>query len=329
MAKRDTSVIGRLRAAAGELLDDFQSRRDLSGSFSEGELALARRITTVVLPLGPYRNLTTMTAALYALHPNAVVLNHAAERVFGSAIDPFVRIDADSWLRFKAGALRLLKRGRSGAFGGNVVLSHAFRETELPAVYRARYGKQMLKPEASTLFWKDSMRLQNRFERDEAIFAELLARQPEARFIFPVRNPMDCARSNLQRGHWRHLVAKDAAEFGPVLRRVLESLRWFRRFERADPGRFLSFTELEIGAGFPERIAAFSNLPAPTRWAHEDAPKAIEVVPRSEHAADRRALYAALIAELFADDEEMRGRLGRFLPSSADAGEGEGTTRAG
>jgi hypothetical protein len=314
MAKRlKKTLIGRLNSAVIKFRESTRSRRDLSGRFTRHELDRAAGITTVVLPLGPYRNLTTMTAALYALHPNAVVLNHAGQRVFGSTVDPFAVIDDDRWLRFKAAALRMLQHGRGGGFGGSVLKSHAFYGTALPEVYAARFGDVLLKPEASVLFWKESMRLQNRFMGDEAMFDTLLLRQPQVRFIYPVRNPLDCTRSNLQRGHWRYLVPKEQAQFGPVLERVLRALQWFRVRERRDPDRFLSFTELEIDGGFPERVARFSRLPAPASWAIEDAPHAVEVVSRKAHAPENLNHYARLVADLFADDPAMRARLEAFL----------------
>lgn len=288
------------------------SLADFARPLSADELAAADRIDTVVLPLGPYRNLTTMTAALFAFHPQAVVLNHAADRVFGSRFDPFADLGAERWRSFKAGALRLLQHGRKSSYGGNVLYSHAFRGGSLRQLYAARFGDTLLKPGATALFWKDSMRFQNRFLAGRPAIEDLLAANREAVFIFPVRNPMDCARSNLNTGHWRHLVDKSEAGFEPVLTRILEALRWFRIRERADPDRFWSFTEAEFDEGFLERFAGFCRLPESATW-RADAPSTIEVVSRSEHPEANRALYARLTGDLFADDPAMRARLERFL----------------
>jgi hypothetical protein len=286
---------------------------DFARPLGAAELAAAERIGTVVLPLGPYRNLTTMTAALFALHPQAVVLNHAADRVFASRHDPFARLDPERWRRFKALALRLLRHGRKSSYGGNVLLSHAFRDGPLKAVYAARFGDTLAKPGATTLFWKDSMRFQTRFESGRPPIEDVLAANAETVFIFPVRNPLDCARSNIATGHARHLVAKaDRRAFEPVLSRVLDALRWFRAHERADPARFWSFTEAELDTDFFPRFAAFARLEAPPRW-RADAPKAVEIARRSEHEPERRRLYADLVDVMFADDPEMQARLGRFL----------------
>ncbi len=289
-----------------------QSLDDFWRPLRAEELAAADRISTVVLPLGSYRNLTTMTAALFAFHARAVVLNHAADRVFGSRYDPFDRLDPARWRAFKAGALRLLQHGRKSSYGGNVLLSHSFRRGGLRDRYEARHGAVLAKPDATTLFWKDSMRFQNRFLRARPAIEPFLEAYPEVVFIFPVRNPMDCARSCLNTGHWRHLVAKPDARFEPVLTRILETLAWFRAREIRDPTRFWSFTELELGPGFLDRFAAFCRLPEDVAW-REDAPHAIEVMERSRHPEENRVLYARLIGDLFAQDPEMRTRLGQFL----------------
>ncbi|MBP7001303.1 hypothetical protein [Amaricoccus sp.] len=301
-----------VRSAPDKVATYFGSLADFARPLRPEELAAADRITTAVLPLGPYRNLTTMTAALFALHPQAVVLNHAADRVFASRHDPFDAPGPERWRAFKAVALRLLRHGRKSSYGGNVLLSHAFRGRPIEAAYRARFGDVLAKPEATTLFWKDSMRFQNRFEAGRPSVEAFLAAVPETVFLFPVRNPMDCARSNLATGHVRHLLPEDQRTFDATLRRVLESLRWFRARERADPERFWSFTEAELGGDFFARFAAFARLPADPAWL-ADAPGAVEIAPRSEHKPGRPELYARLVAELFADDPAMRARLERFL----------------
>lgn len=300
------------RSAPDKVATWAGSLADFAMPLGPEELEDADRIVTIVLPLGPYRNLTTMTAALFALHPNAVVLNHAADRVFGSKYDPFDSPAPERWRAFKAGALRLVAHGRKSSFGGNVLLSHAFRGGPLSALYHERFGAVLRKPAATTLFWKDSMRFQRRFEAGRPAIETVLRSTDEAVFIFPVRNPMDCARSNLATGHWRHLVDKPQAEFGPVLARILDALRWFRGHERADPARFWSFTEEELGDGFLDRFGSFCRLPEDAGW-RVDGPRAIQIAPRSEHREDRRALYARLVAETFADDPAMRKRLERFL----------------
>lgn len=50
---------------------------ELAPPLSRAERAARDDIDTVVIALGSYRNLTSLTAACYALHSAAIALNHA------------------------------------------------------------------------------------------------------------------------------------------------------------------------------------------------------------------------------------------------------------
>ena len=45
------------------------------------------RLRTVGLILGPYRNLTTLTASVLSLHPECQALNHAGPRLLKGRLD--------------------------------------------------------------------------------------------------------------------------------------------------------------------------------------------------------------------------------------------------
>ena len=58
-------------------------------------------INTLVCLAGPYRNLTTLTASIAALHPNCQVLNHAQKRILPhQEVDFFSDYTLDKWKRF-------------------------------------------------------------------------------------------------------------------------------------------------------------------------------------------------------------------------------------
>ncbi|MCW5878805.1 MAG: hypothetical protein KIS80_08075, partial [Anaerolineales bacterium] len=52
------------------------------GLIDERQAAIIDGLESVCLFLGPYRNLTTLTASMLSLHPECQVLNHAGTRVF-------------------------------------------------------------------------------------------------------------------------------------------------------------------------------------------------------------------------------------------------------
>ena len=82
---------------------------------------------TVCLTLGPYRNLTTLTAATLFLHPHCQVLNHAGSRIFENQAVNFLadysRAKFDRFIQF---AIQISGGGKRGNFGGSITYSHAF-----------------------------------------------------------------------------------------------------------------------------------------------------------------------------------------------------------
>ena len=87
---------------------------------------------SVCLTLGPYRNLTTLTAATLFLHPNCQVLNHAGKRIFGNRkVDFLSDYSKDKLDRFIQFAIKISSKGQRGKLGGSIIYSHAFDSTML------------------------------------------------------------------------------------------------------------------------------------------------------------------------------------------------------
>jgi len=276
------------------------------------ERRLARQIDRLIIPLGPYRNLTTLTAALFALHPECVVLNHAGIRLFGGAADPFSHLEEDQPERFVLQAMRLLRTGRRGDYGGNIRLSHAFDRAPLKHLYHNRYADVLLKSTARALFWKESMRIQNRLQAEPDKFEAILERHDSMLFLLPIRHPIDCAKSNLKTGHVRHLTAQADPSVATVVTSILESIAWFCQYERDHPQRFWSFTALEIDAGFPSRLADFCDLQAPQTWL-ADAQTILNLDDNYHHTPEDVAWFRSEVDRLFSGDAVTQQRLLRFV----------------
>ena len=108
------------------------------------ERTVSKNIDTFLLPLGPYRNLTTATAAIFAFHPECFVLNHAWIRIQNVNRLNFLRYpDAIHVKRFIDASTVLAKNGMRGDYGGNVLLSHAFDDERVLEAYTARYGRNV------------------------------------------------------------------------------------------------------------------------------------------------------------------------------------------
>ena len=73
----------------------------------------APNLKTVGLILGPYRNLTTLTAAVLSLHPNTQVLNHAGTRLLTGRRNFVEHADEAHLDRFVDTALGASTEGRT------------------------------------------------------------------------------------------------------------------------------------------------------------------------------------------------------------------------
>src|ERR1041384_7876359 len=112
-----------LRRVAGNVYRGLQNQIDLRMAHSVD----ISDLETVCLALGPYRNLTTFTASLIALHPNCQVLNHGGERVFSNPdMNFFLGYDKKKFDYFAQYAIMISGSGRRGFYGGSIIHSHAF-----------------------------------------------------------------------------------------------------------------------------------------------------------------------------------------------------------
>lgn len=272
------------------------------------------QIRSVCLALGPYRNLTTLTAGLLSLHPACQVLNHAGVQILPDPERNFLAGCTPTRMRaFLATALALSAGGERGQRGGTITKSHAFDPRHpMGRLYRARYGEATVKDAPTCLFWKESLHTSNFLRRNQVDVGALLAAEPRLRFLMPVRHPLDCALSNRRTDHTRYFGDLDPkAEVPEVVDAVLDHLRWTADLERAHPGRVFLYTARGFGASTLRDLAAFLGIEAEARWI-EDALEAFRLEPGYDHPAEHVARYEALVHERFAEHPHLRAELLAF-----------------
>jgi hypothetical protein len=272
-------------------------------------------IRSVCLLLGPYRNLTTLTASILALHPNCQVLNHARIRIEGDPrLDFLSTYSYERFRNFMKFAIRISASGRRGAYGGSFLLSHAFQDHEAIAErYRQRYADQRVKPHIVSLIWKESLWLSSHI-RTRSNLGEILERNRLLRFMMPVRNPIDCAFSNLRSGLVRFfpdLDRRSAVE--KVVAAVLDELAWFMQQKRSHPERFLYLFEHQFGEPMLREMAHYLSLEDEDAW-RRDALACF--VDRSKakyaHPPELREFYLRQVEEKFAAYPDFQIGLLRF-----------------
>jgi hypothetical protein len=270
-------------------------------------------LRTVCVFLGPYRNLTTLTAAVLHLHPFCQVLNHAGSRILGvPELDFLVDRSEATFARFCEFALSASQTGQRGRYGGSITYSHAFDGDLLRETHRRRYGNAMTKGTVQAIVWKESLRVSQRIREQRVDLGGLLDGNERVRFLMPVRHPLDCALSNIRTGHAAMLCTGGPPDVREVAAAVLAELAWFRELARRHgPGAFLSFFEFEVGEALLTRVRDFLRLDPDERWM-QDALGCFRVKAGYAHDPALVAWYRERVRHVFANDPEFAGKLERF-----------------
>lgn len=291
----------------------------LLADIKASEVVDVSQCETVCLALGPYRNLTTLTAATLFLHPHCQVLNHAGVRVYASpSLDFFVDYTPEKFERFMRYAVHISAQGERGDYGGSIVHSHAFDEShQTMKELFASTGAQVVKPLIKSLFWKESLLTSNHIREKRVDFVQLFAREKRLRFLLPVRNPMDCAVSNLKSVHVKKFMGiSENPDLRETTRAILEEIYWVAELKERFPDRFFMYFEHTIDRELLVRLAGFLKLEVQPDWI-EKAITAMEIKKGYEHESGLLTWYREHVGQRFGRFPALREKLLRFLPQSA------------
>lgn len=223
---------------------------------------------SVCLALGPYRNLTTLTAATLFLHPNCQVLNHAGHRIYGNRHVDFLSNYSEERLnRFIQFAIKISGKGRGGYVGGSITYSHAFDSKHKIKNEFAQTGLELKKKKINCLFWKESLITSNLIREKNIDLRHIFEKDDRLRFIMPIRNPLDCAISNLKTGHVVQFrgLNKDSSVF-EIMQAVLAEIHWFASQKENFPSRFFYYFEHSISREMLANLATFLKLDPEEDW---------------------------------------------------------------
>jgi hypothetical protein len=247
-----------------------------------------------------------------------VVLNHAGVRVLRNPRLNFLAdYSPDKFREFVRYAGFSSRGGMRGMYGGDIRLSHAF---DREAMREARAQLQgSARGAARCLVWKDSHLVTN-FLRSASIDVRgLLQRNDKIRFLLPIRNPIDCAISNLT------TRAGQVAFFGQahgmssatpleeLVGAVLDEIAWFVSLREASgrPDNFLLYFEHSMGRDVLERMLAFLRLPRDEAYLSA-ATEAFKSTGERRKEARTVERYVDQVNRKFANRPEMRDALLRF-----------------
>ena len=249
--------------------------------------------------LGPYRNLTTLTASVLFLHPECQVLNHAGGRIFHRSDVNFLQDYSDEKFRkFCRFAMEISQSGKRGGYGGSILLSHAFaNHGEMQRIYKRRYGARLLKHDVKSLIWKESERV-SRFIRDQQIdLPGLIGKNPRIKFLLPIRNPLDCSQSILRVGMAKFYPGIKPDVFS-ILDVVLGEIKWFVGYAKQFPEHFFYFYQNSVDEVTLRALERFLGITHDERWLR-DSLRVYGLKKSYDHDSMLKDYFSKQVARLF------------------------------
>lgn len=270
-------------------------------------------INTLVCLAGPYRNLTTLTASIAALHPNCQVLNHAQNRILPhQEVDFFSDYTLDKWKRFLQYGLLISKGGERGRTGGSILHSHAFDYGNVKDLYRERYGEKSIKDHVQSILWKEGLFLANHLRKHNVDPIYLIKKQKRLKFVLPIRNVLDCAVSNKKTT--LACIFNDIDK-GSSLKEIIsaileEHLKFFKRQQKM-PDHFFHFFEHSFDKETLMAYCHFANIPFDEQWSL-DVLSIFDMKSMYDHDQEIIQFYNEEVEAKFNDYPEIKTKLLAF-----------------
>jgi hypothetical protein len=270
-------------------------------------------LRTVCLALGPYRNLTTLTASLLFLHPRCQVLNHGSDHILSNPGINFLYEYSDSKFdAFVEHAIQLSAEGKRGRHGGSITMSHAFDDKGISETYSQRFHGKKIKGNIECLFWKESLRVTRFIKQYNVDLDDLFQKNERLRFIMPVRYPVDCALSNIKSGHALALTqSTELPSYTEVLTAILLELSWFFKLQKKHPDRFFCFFENTFNSETIHQLAHFLEIEPEKRWV-DDVISNYNIRHPYQYGEGMISIYKKLVNSYFDPHPAIRHKLLSF-----------------
>ncbi len=270
-------------------------------------------ISTLICLAGPYRNLSTLTASIAALHPNCQVLNHAEKRILPhQELDFFSEYTLDKWNLFLQYGLRISLGGERGRTGGSILHSHAFDNEKAKGMYRKRYGEKPIKDDVQSILWKEGLYLANHLRKHNVDPLYLIEQQKQLKFVLPIRNVLDCAVSNKKTtlAYIFNDIDEDSS-LKEIISAILEEhLEFFKRQQKM-PTHFFHFFEHSFNKETLIAYCHFANIPFDEQWAL-DVLSIFDMKSKYNHNQETIQFYKEEVKIKFDDYPEIKTKLLEF-----------------
>ena len=270
-------------------------------------------INTLICMAGPYRNLTTLTASIAALHPNCQVLNHAHERILPHPeVDFFSDYNLDKWNKFLQYGLSISFGGARGRTGGSIMYSHAFDYGNVKNLYQKRFGEKPIKDNVKSILWKEGLYLANHLRKHNVDPLYLIKQQKRLKFLLPIRNVLDCAVSN-KKTTLAYIFndISESSSLKDIISAVLEEHLTFFRQQQKMPSHFFHFFENNFDRETLIAYCHFANIPFDEQWAL-DVLSIFNIKSKYNHDQEIIQFYKEEVENKFNDYQEIKTKLLAF-----------------
>jgi len=271
-------------------------------------------VNTVCFIAGPYRNLTSLTAAIAVLHPNCQVLNHAKDRILPhNKVDFFSSYSLPKFQLFIKYAILLSTGGKRGRYGGSITHSHAFDKSLVKEKYHTRFGSNLLKKNIQCLFWKEGLHLSNHLKKQKISPLDLVKNKSNIRYILPIRNPLDCAISN-QKTKMAQIFTNinEASSLQDILLEILDNYLTFFKNQQISKENFFHFYEHSLSSKTLADFCKYLNIPYNNSW-KEDVLQIFTIKPSYTYEVEDVAFYKKYVIEKFKDFPNEQEQLLKFI----------------
>jgi hypothetical protein len=143
----------------------------------------------------------------------------------------------------------------------------------------------------------------------------------QVRFLLPIRNPLDCAASNLRTGKANIFQnSHKHSEIEQVLKSILEEILWFKNLETRHPERFFYFFEHDFNEATIMRMANFLQLEPFGDWC-ADALEAFDVKSKYIHSTSLISFFRQRVKNQFSNYPDFAEKLlcfGKDQPAKSE-----------
>jgi len=229
----------------------------------------AKSLDSVVLSIGAYHGMTDTASAIFALHPNSVVLNLAYQRIRLFTELDFVRDPSpEKAAGFLEVAATMVQNGLPGDFGGSILKSRLFwGRTLWRQAYSKKYDNRVLKDDTKVVFWNDAMRLTN---ATGALLNEKkrFDIRNQVRLLLPLGDPVMTAKTHARSGHCFYLTGNRQSTFEQTLVALLDMYEQLFSMRANKKISFFPLWEHELSKETLQKLCAFSGLDFSEDWAN-------------------------------------------------------------